>query len=98
MDVERLRPVFRRLSDGVRRVVSEKNREESDQVCQLFFDLTDIHVHFELLRLDWKFRLDRAQYMGDEFPQNFLRVEYLNEMLNKLLALHRQALELLTQI
>jgi hypothetical protein len=98
LDVEQLRPIFRRLSDGVRKVISEKSGEESDQVYQLFCDLTDVHVYFELLRLDWKFRLDRVRYMGYELPQNFLQVEYLDEMPDRLLALQRQALELLTQI
>lgn len=98
LDVEQLRPIFRRLSDGVRRVISEKSREESDQVYQLLCDLTDVHVYFDLLRLDWKFRLDRVRYMGYELPQNFLQVEYLDEMPNRLLVLQRQALDLLTQI
>lgn len=53
---------------------------------------------FELLRLEWKLRLDCAWYMGYEFPQNFLQVEYLDEMPDRLLTLQRQALDLLTQI
>ena len=98
LDIEQMRPAFRRLSDGVRGVFSERSREESDRVYQLFCDLTDVHVYFELLRLDWKFRLDRARYMGYELPQNFLQVEYLDEIPDKLLTLQRQARELLTQI
>ena len=34
--------------------------------------------------------------MSYEFPQNFLQVEYLDEMPDKLLTLQRQVLELLT--
>ena len=98
LDMEQMRPAFRRLSDGVRRVIAEKNREESDRVYKLFCDLSNVHVYFGLLRLDWKFRLDRAWYMGYEFPQNFLQVEYLDEMPDRLLALQQQALDLLTQI
>ena len=98
LDVEQLRTVFQCLSDGVRKVITEKSREESEQVYGLFCELADYHVYFELLRLDWKFRLDRAWYMGYEFPQNFLQVEYLDEMPDKLLVLQRQALDLLTQI
>lgn len=98
LDMEQMRPTLRRLSDGVRRVISEKSREESDRVYRLFCDLADVHVYFELLHLDWKFRLDRARYMGYEFPQNFLQVEYLDEMPDRLLTLQRQALDLLTQI
>lgn len=98
LDIEQMRLVFRQLSDGVRKLITEKSREESDRVYQLFCDLTGVHVYFELLRLDWKFRLDRARYMGYEFPQNFLKVEYLDEMPDRLLALQRQALDLLTQI
>ncbi len=98
LDMEQVRLAFRRLSDGVRRVIAEKNREESDRVYKLFCDLSNVHVYFELLRLDWKFRLDRAWYMGYEFPQNFLQVEYLDEMPDRLLALQQQALDLLTQI
>lgn len=98
LDVEQLRPVFQRLSDGVRKVISEKSREESEQVYRLFCELADYHIYFELLRLDWKYRLDRVRYMGYEFPQNFLQVEYLDEMPDKLLVLQRRALDLLTQI
>ena len=98
LDMEQMRPTLRRLSDGVRRVISEKSRVESDRVYQLFCDLANVHVYFELLRLEWKFRLDRARYMGYEFPQNFLQVEYLDEMPDRLLTLQRQALDLLTQI
>lgn len=98
LDIEQMRPAFRRLSDGVRRVISEKSREESDRVYQLFCDLTDVHVYFELLRLDWKLRLDCARYMGCEFPQNFLQVKYLDEMPDRLLTLQQQALDLLTRI
>ena len=98
LDMEQMRPTLRRLSDGVRRVIAEKNREESERVYQLFCDLTDVHVYFELLRLDWKFRLDRVRYMGYELPQNFLQVEYLDELPDRLLTLQRQALDLLTQI
>lgn len=98
LDMEQVRLAFRRLSDGVRRVIAEKNREESDRVYKLFCDLSNVHVYFGLLRLDWKFRLDRAWYMGYEFPQNFLQVEYLDEMPDRLLALQQQALDLLTQI
>ena len=98
LDMEQMRPAFRHLSDGVRRVIAEKSREESDRVYQLFCDLANVHVYFELLRLEWKLRLDRARYMGYEFPQNFLQVEYLDEMPDRLLTLQRQALDLLTQI
>lgn len=98
LDIEQMRPAFRRLSDGVRRVISEKSRVESDRVYQLFCELAEYHVYFELLRLEWKLRLDRARYMGYEFPQNFLQVEYLDEIPDKLLTLQRQARELLTQI
>ena len=98
LDMEQMRPTLRRLSDGVRRVIAEKNREESERVYQLFCDLSNAHVYFELLRLEWKLRLDRAWYMGYEFPQNFLQVEYLDELPDRLLTLQRQALDLLTQI
>ncbi len=36
--------------------------------------------------------------MGYEFPENFLRVEYLDEMPDRLLALQQQARDLLAQI
>ena len=98
LDMEQVRLAFRRLSDGVRRVIAEKNREESDRVYKLFCDLSNVHVYFGLLRLDWKFRLDRAWYMGYEFPQNFLQVEYLDEMPDNLERLQQQALDLLTHI
>ena len=98
LDIEQMRPVFQGLADGVRRVITEKSREESERTYKLFCDLADAHVYFELLRLDWKLRLDRAWYMGYEFPQNFLQAEYLDEMPDKLLTLQQQALELLTQI
>ncbi len=98
LDVEQLRPAFRRMSDGVRRVISEKSREESDRVYKLFCDLTDAHVYFELLRLNWRFYLDRAWYMGYEFPQKFLQVEYWDEMPDRLLTLQQQARDLLAQI
>lgn len=51
-----------------------------------------------MLRLDWKYRLDRVRYTGYELPPNFLKAEYLDEMPDRLLALQRQALDLLTQI
>lgn len=98
LDVGQMKPAFHHLSDGVRRVIAEKNREESERVYQLFCDLSNAHVYFELLRLEWKLRLDRAWYMGYEFPQNFLQVEYLDELPDRLLTLQRQALDLLTQI
>ena len=98
LDIVQMKPAFQQLSDGVRRVITEKSREESDRVYKLFCDLADVHVYFELLRLDWKFRLDRARYMDYEFPQNFLQVEYLDEMPDRLLTLQRQALDLLTRI
>ena len=98
LDVEQMRPVFQRLSDGVRKVIAEKSGEESEQVYQIFCGLARYHVYFELLRLDWKYRLDRAWYTGYEFPQNFLQVEYLDEMPDKIQTLQRQALDLLTQI
>lgn len=48
--------------------------------------------------LDWKYRLDRARYLGYESPQNYLQAEYLNEMPDILKRLQRQALDLLTYI
>lgn len=36
--------------------------------------------------------------MGYEFPENFLQVEYLDEMPDRLLALQQQARDLLAQI
>lgn len=98
LDVEQMRPAFQRLSEGVCRVIAEKSREESEQVYQFFCGLTRYHIYFELLRLDWKYRLDRAWYTGYEFPQNFLQVEYLDEVLDKIQMLQRQVLDLLTQI
>lgn len=98
LDVEQMRSAFQRLSDGVRKAIAEKSREESDQVYQICCGLARYHVYFELLRLDWKYRLDRAWYTGYEFPQNFLQVEYLDEMPDKIQTLQQQALELLTQI
>ena len=98
LDVEQLRPIFQRLSDGVRRIITGKSREESEQVYRLFCELADYHIYFELLRLDWEYRLDRVRCTGDELPQNFLQAEHLDEMPDRLLALQRQALDLLTQI
>lgn len=98
LDIEQMRPAFQQLSDGVRRVITEKSREESNRVYQVFCNMAEIHVYFELLRLDWKYRLDRAWYMGYEYPQNFLQVEYLDEMPDRIVTLQRQALDLLTQI
>ena len=83
---------FQRLSDGVRKIIAEKSREESDRVYEILSGLADYHVYFELLRLD------RAWYLSYEFPQNFLQVEYLDEMPDRIQALQRQALELLTQV
>ena len=54
--------------------------------------------HFVLLFLDWKYRLDKAWYLGYEFPQNYLQVEHLDVMPDNLERLQRQALELLTHI
>ena len=48
--------------------------------------------------LDWKYRLDRAWYLGYEFLQNYLQVEYLDEIPDNLKRLQRQALDLLTHI
>lgn len=56
------------------------------------------HPYFVLLFLDWRYRLDRAWYLGYEYPQNYLQVEYLDEMPNNLERLQRQALDLLTHI
>lgn len=98
LDIEQIRLVFQHLSDGVRGVITEKSRERSEQVYQLFCELADFHVYFELLRLNWRYRLDRAWYMGYEFPQNLLQVEYLDEMPDRLAILQRQALDLLNQI
>ena len=97
-DIEQIRLAFQPLADGVRKVIAEKSREESDRVCQMFAGLTNYHPYFVLLFLDWRYRLDRAWYLGYEFPQNYLQVEYLDEMPDKIQTLQRQALELLTQI
>ena len=51
-----------------------------------------------MLFLDWRYRWDRAWYLGYEFPQNYLQVEYLDEMPDNLKRLQRQALDLLTHI
>ena len=42
--------------------------------------------------------MDRAWYLGDEFPQNYLQVEYLGEMPANLERPQRQALDLLIHI
>lgn len=42
--------------------------------------------------------MDKAWYLGYEFPQNYLQVEYLDVMPDNLERLQRQALELLTHI
>jgi hypothetical protein len=97
-DIEQIRLAFQPLSDGVRKVIAEKSREESDRVCQMFAGLTNYHPYFVLLFLDWRYRLDRAWYLGYEFPQNYLQVEYLDEMPDNLERLQRQALDLLTHI
>ena len=97
-DIEQIRLAFQPLADGVRKVIAEKSREESDRVCQMFAGLTNYHPYFVLLFLDWRYRLDRAWYLGYEFPQNYLQVEYLDEMPDNLERLQRQALDLLTHI
>lgn len=97
-DMEQIRLAFQQLSDGVRKVIAEKSREESDRVCQMFAGLTNYHPYFVLLFLDWKYRLDRAWYLGYEFPQNYLQVQYLDEMPDNLERLQRQTLDLLAHI
>ena len=97
-DIEQIRLAFQPLADGVRKVIAEKSREESDRVCQMFAGLTNYHPYFVLLFLDWRYRLDRAWYLGYEYPQNYLQVEYLDEMPDNLERLQRQALDLLTHI
>ncbi len=42
--------------------------------------------------------MDKAWYLGYEFPQNYLQVEHLDVMPDNLERLQRQALELLTHI
>lgn len=61
-------------------------------------NITNYHPYFVLLFLDWRYRLDRAWYLGYEFPQNYLQVEYLDEMPGKLAILQQQSSELLTHI
>lgn len=61
LDTKQMRSAVWRLSDGVRRAVSEKSREESDGVYGLFCDLAGVHIYFKLLRSDGTFRLDRAR-------------------------------------
>ena len=51
-----------------------------------------------MLFLDWRYRWDRAWCLGYEFSQNYLQVEYLEEMPDNLKSLQRQALNLLTHI
>ena len=97
-DMEQIRLAFQPLADGVRKVIAGKSREESDRVCQMFAGLTNYHPYFVLLFLDWKYRLDRAWYLSYEFPQNYLQVEYLDEMPDNLERLQRQASDLLTHI
>ena len=97
-DIEQIRLAFQPLADGVRKVIAKKSREESDRVCQMFAGLTNYHPYFVLLFLDWRYRLDRAWYLGYEFPQNYLQVEYLDEMPDNLERLQQQALDLLTHI
>ena len=97
-DIEWMRPAFQRLADGVRKVITERSREESDRVCEVLAGMANHHPYFVLLFLDWKYHLDRAWYLSYEFPQNYLQVEYLDEMPDNLKRLQRQALDLLTHI
>ena len=46
LDMEQVRPAFQRLSDGVRRVIAEKSREESERGYPLFFDFSKTPVYF----------------------------------------------------
>ena len=48
-DIEQIRLAFQPLADGVRKVIAEKSREESDRVCQMFAGLTNYHPYFVLL-------------------------------------------------
>ena len=51
LDIEQMRPVFQGLADGVRRVITEKSREESERKYNLVCDLADSPVYSELLPL-----------------------------------------------
>lgn len=51
-DMDEMRQVFQQLSDGVRKVIAEKSREESDRALQMFTGLTYYHPYFVRLFLN----------------------------------------------
>ena len=42
-DIEWMRPAFQRLADGVRKVITEKSREESDRVCEVLAGMANLY-------------------------------------------------------
>mgnify|MGYP007075840309 CR=1 FL=1 len=97
-DIEWMRPAFQRLSEGVRKAITEKSREEADRVCEILAGMANYHPYFALLFLDWKYHLDKARYLSYENAGFFLHPEDLDEMPDNFAILQRQALELLTHI
>jgi len=97
-DIEYLRPAFQELAARIRKVIDEKDHAAADKAYELLQGLSNYHVYFELLRLDWKYRLDRAWYTGYEFPANFLQVYRIEEMPDRLADLQKRGLALIKNV
>ncbi len=98
LDIDQLKPLFDEMGIALTKLLETREAQYADEIYAALRVLPLHHVYFELLRLDWKYRLDRARALGFEFAGNLLQRRELYVLPDDLRIMQGQIKELFAHV
>lgn len=60
LDIWKYEPLFKQMDRALMELYCTRAQSDADQVIAALDELAPLHIYFELLRLDWRYRLERS--------------------------------------
>lgn len=97
LDIELLAPVFKKISDALWSLTTTHDEKFVEEAYSALYGLDSLHVYFGHLRLDYVWRISRAQMLGD-YSENLLQRRVLLNMAENLKTMQGQITDLFANV
>ena len=97
LDIDTIAPLFQKVADDLWSLTLNHDRKHADDARATLRQLGEIHIYLFHVNLDWTWRVDRAQLLGD-YTENLLQRMALNRMAENLKTIQAQIRDLFANV
>lgn len=98
LDVWKYEPLIKDMEQALLRFYQTKGPQDADIILAGLDRLASIHIYFELLRLDWRFRLERAEKIDGTALLDLLPRKDLSHIPSNIDTIQKQILHLFENV